>query len=209
MADPLEGKTGTDRKTGRPVVRSGGRWTYADEKLTEDQGKSQGNAKLMSNAEGRYNEALRQGYNPTTFRNTAASVLEGLPFGGLDGLGAAVRDDVGDLGRQAELQWSDAQLKAQSGASAPEAEVKRGVKTFFPRPGETPYQIGPAKREARGVALDAVRRRAGPASREVPQPGARPPQGGGNVVRVNTPEDALRLAPGTVFITPDGRRKVR
>lgn len=170
MADYPEGATGTDRKTNRPVVRSGGKWVYADDKLTEDQGKSQGYAKMMSNAEQRYNEALKQGYNPTTLRNTTAAILEGLPFGGLDGLGAAVRDDVGDLGRQAELQWSDAQLKAVSGASSPEAEVKRGVKTFFPRPGENPFQIGPEKREARAMAFDAVRRRAGPAAREIAAP---------------------------------------
>ena len=33
--------------------------------------------------------------------------------------------------------------------------------------------------------------------------------GGGAPVRVNTPKEAAALAPGTVFITPDGRRKVR
>jgi hypothetical protein len=31
----------------------------------------------------------------------------------------------------------------------------------------------------------------------------------GQPVRVNTPEEAMKLAPGTVFITPDGRQKVR
>lgn len=176
--DPMEGKTGVDRKTGRPVVRRGGQWVYSDTaKLTEDQGKSQGFARLMTDADQRYNDALRQGYNPTTPRNTAASIAEGLPFGGLDGLGAWIRDDVGDLGRQAELQWSDAQLKAMSGAAAPEAEVKRGVKTFFPRPGENPRKIGPEKREARRAAFEASRRRAGPAAAEIRDPGAAPSGG--------------------------------
>ena len=32
---------------------------------------------------------------------------------------------------------------------------------------------------------------------------------GNQPVRVNTPEDAMRLPPGTPFITPDGRQKVR
>lgn len=36
------------------------------------------------------------------------------------------------------------------------------------------------------------------------QPGASPAP-----VQVQTPEDAMKLPPGTVFITPDGRRKVR
>jgi hypothetical protein len=33
--------------------------------------------------------------------------------------------------------------------------------------------------------------------------------GAGEPVRVNTPDEAMALPPGTVFITPDGRRKVR
>lgn len=33
--------------------------------------------------------------------------------------------------------------------------------------------------------------------------------GGDQPVRVNSPDEAMRLAPGTVFITPDGRRKIR
>lgn len=37
----------------------------------------------------------------------------------------------------------------------------------------------------------------------------RPPTTQRGAVRVNTPEEARALAPGTVFITPDGRRKVR
>jgi hypothetical protein len=37
------------------------------------------------------------------------------------------------------------------------------------------------------------------------QPGATPAA----PVRVNSPDEAMRLPPGTVFITPDGRRKVR
>lgn len=168
MADPLEGRTGNHK--GRPVIRRDGRWVYTDDKLTEDQGKSQGYAKMMADAEGRYYDAVNKGYNPADFRNTAASVAEGLPFGGLDGLGTLIRDDTGDLGRQAELQWSDAQLKAVSGAASPEEEVKRGVKTFFPRPGENPKSIGPEKRQARSVAFDSARRRAGPAAREVAAP---------------------------------------
>ncbi len=38
---------------------------------------------------------------------------------------------------------------------------------------------------------------------------AAPRKAAAEPVRVKSPEDAARLAPGTVFITPDGRRKVR
>jgi hypothetical protein len=136
-------------------------------KPTEDQAKALTYGKLMANAEKSYGDAVAQGYDPGGIRNTAASIAEGLPFGGLDGLGTLLRDDVSDRARQAELQWSDAQLKALSGAASPEAEVKRGVKTFFGRPGENFRTIGPQKAGARDVAFTAVRTRAGPLSSQV------------------------------------------
>lgn len=131
-------------------------------KPTEDQAKSLTYARLMGDAERSYDQAVAQGYNPGSFRNTAASIAEGLPFGGLDGVGALLRNDVSDRARQAELQWSDAQLKALSGAAAPEAEVKRGVKTFFARPGENFQDINPQKSNARQVAYSSARTRSGP-----------------------------------------------
>lgn len=161
-------------QTGERLALMGGRWVPATNlstgtvggapKLTEDQGKSQTYAKLMQNAESNYDHAVDQGYNPTNLRNGAASVLEGLPFGGLDGLGAVVRDDVGDRAHQAELQWSDAQLKAVSGAASPEAEVKRNVRTYFPRPGENVGAVGDQKRLSRQTAFEGAKTRAGPAS---------------------------------------------
>jgi hypothetical protein len=136
-------------------------------KLTEDQGKSQTYGRLMADAEGSYQHAVEDGYDPGSPRNAVASVLEGLPFGGLDGAGALVRDKVGDRGRQAEMQWSDAQLKAVSGAASPEAEVKRNVRTFFPRPGEEFSDIEPQKERARTAAFDSAKVRAGPAGEGV------------------------------------------
>lgn len=138
--------------------------------LTEDQGKAQTYARLMAGAERNYDRAVREGYRPGSFRNTMASILEGLPFGGLDGLGAWARDDVSDRGRQAELQWSDAQLKAVSGAASPEAEVKRNVKTYFARPNENMAETGVQKKGARATAFEAARIRSGPAAKTVAAP---------------------------------------
>jgi hypothetical protein len=42
-----------------------------------------------------------------------------------------------------------------------------------------------------------------------PPPPRKPPAAAKPPVRVNTPQEAQALAPGTVFITPDGRTKVR
>lgn len=156
---------------GRTVLQSGelapGQNAVAA-KLTEDQGKAQTYARLMSGAERAYDRAVDDGYDPGAWNNVTASVLEGLPFGGLDGLGAMLRGPVGDRARQAELQWSDAQLKAVSGAASPEAEVKRGVRTFFPRPGESMSDISPQKLKARIDAFDSAKVRAGPAGKTVP-----------------------------------------
>lgn len=48
-------------------------------------------------------------------------------------------------------------------------------------------------------------------ARDHPLSGEQVPGGqqGGDAVRVNTPQEAMALPPGTVFMTPDGRRKVR
>lgn len=164
-------------QTGERLALIGGQWVPATNqsqgtvggapKLTEDQGKAQTYARLMKNAEGSYQRATEEGYDPGAPRNVMASILEGLPFGGLDGAGALLRDDVGDRGRQGELQWSDAQLKAVSGAASPEEEVKRNVRTFFPRPGETSADISPQKEKARSEAFRSAQVRSGPAGAEI------------------------------------------
>lgn len=198
--------------------------------LTEDQGKAQTYARLMAGAERNYDRAVREGYRPGSFMNTMASILEGLPFGGLDGLGMMVRDDVSDRGRQAELQWSDAQLKAVSGAASPEAEVKRNVKTYFARPGENMAAIAGQKKGARFTAFDAARVRSGPAAKAVAAPRTDIPLGArrayearfnsgkideskpwGDPARPFVAKDAQtmdRLPAGAYVITPEGHYAV-
>lgn len=164
-------------QTGERLALIGGQWVPATNqsqgavggapKLTEDQGKAQTYARLMQDAETSYQHARDEGYDPSAPKNAIASVLEGLPFGGLDGVGALVRDDVGDRARQAEMQWSDAQLKAVSGAASPEAEVKRNVRTFFPRPGEGITNIDPQKTNARQTAFDSAKVRSGPVGQSI------------------------------------------
>lgn len=208
-----EGKIGTDPRTGRKFLVQGGRpvlLSPADPRakplqLTEDQGKSVGYASLMSEAEKQYQAARAGGYNPTDLRNSAASVLEGLPFGGLDGLAAVVRNDVGDRGRAAELAFADAQLKALSGAAAPEAEVKRNVRTLFARPGENAAAVDPQRRAMRETAYGAARTRSGFGAAQVPALPAAAGSGG----RRLSPQEAAALPPGTPFIGLDGQPRVR
>lgn len=205
-----EGKVGTDPRTGRKFVVQGGRpipLSPADPRaqpiqLTEDQGKSIGYAGLMSEAERQYQAARAAGYDPTDLRNSAAAVFEGLPFGGLDGIGQLIRDDAGDRGRAAELAFSDAQLKAMSGAAAPEAEVKRNIKTLFPRPGESAAAVEPQRRSMREVAYNSARARTGFGVGRV---AAFPQQG---LPRL-TPQQAAQLPPGTRFVGTDGVERIR
>lgn len=173
-------------------------------KPTEDQAKASTYARLMSDAERNYGRAVKEGYNPGSIRNATASFAEGLPFGGLDGIGAAIRDPVSDRARQAELQWSDAQLKALSGAAAPEAEVKRGVRTFFARPGESFEDIGPQKGTAREVAFTSARTRAGPLSQ---QSGLYPTEAGGtaqNPVDLSGGQSRASIPADAYYIDPQG-----
>lgn len=170
---PYEGQTGTAPDGTRVIFRAGKVYPIEQDpqkmspKATEDQAKANTYARLMRNAEGSYDQAVKQGYNPGGLRNSTASFFEGLPLGGLDGVGALIRDDVSDRARQAELQWSDAQLKAVSGAASPEAEVKRNVRTFFPRPGENMQDINDQKELARRVAFESAQMRAGPFSASI------------------------------------------
>ena len=131
----------------------------ANEKLTEDQGKAGGYATLMADAERSYQQALREGFNPTGFRAGLANFTDNIPLMG--GVGNFIRDDAGDRARQAELQWTDAQLKAMSGAASPEAEVIRNQITNFARPGQNYNYIGERLEDARKTAFEASRRRAG------------------------------------------------
>lgn len=196
-------------------------------KLTEDQGKAQTYANLMSQAERSYQRAVGDGYDPGSTRNTFASFLEGLPFGGLGGAGAVVRDDVSDRARQAEIMWSDAQLKAMSGAASPEPEVQRNVRAYFPRPGETFGLIEPQKRASRAIAYSAAKTRAGPAGKDVaPYPQQLPdaarnrfetlfkagqidtkqPHGTrANPYVARDEATANNLPPGSYVVMPDGR----
>lgn len=137
--------------------------------LTEDQGKIVSAGTEMATAEETYRDARKRGYNPASARNSFASFLEGFPVVALDGLAGAVRDDVSDLGRQAELQFSDAQLKAKSGAAAPEAEVKRNVQIYFTRPNQNPASQDPVTERARAAAFRAAQARSGPGSAMLPE----------------------------------------
>lgn len=110
-----------------------------------------------------------------------------------------------------------------SGAAITAAETPR-LKPFIPMPTDTAEAATVKLRQLREQLVNnnsQIEVQYGEDSGYSPLRGASPTMGkaspaasanGGSgkaPVRVNTPQDAMRLAPGTVFITPDGRRKVR
>lgn len=157
-------------------------------KLTEDQGKSGDYARDMADAEMAYRQALDEGFNPTGFTAGLANFTDNVP--GLGGVGNFIRDDAGDKARQAELQWTDARLKAKSGAASPEQEVVRNNITYFARPGQNFDSIGDRLEQARRTAFTSTKIRAGAAARDVNYPDA---SGGAGSV---DPRTGLPIYPG-------------
>lgn len=182
-------------QTGERVMLVNGQWvpaapsktaaSSAAAKPTEDQGKSQAYARLMSQGEQDYDRAVSGGYNPGGPVNSLARAIEDKPvIGGMAGL---LRNDAADRGRAAERLFLDAQLKAMTGAGQSIQESRDNPRTYFPGFGEGP-ETAKQKREARRVAFEAALVRAGPMGTGVANPfapaaPARQSAGGGGVIR--------------------------
>jgi hypothetical protein len=69
--------------------------------------------------------------------------------------------------RQAQEDWVRSKLRKESGASIASDEMDREIETYFPMPGEGKEVIA-QKRQARGVANEAMRQSAGRASQPAP-----------------------------------------
>lgn len=129
----------------------------------------------------------------------------------------------------AKNNWISAVLRKESGAAISQPEYQNADREYFPQIGDGPEVLA-QKSELRRIAEHNMRVVAGGAASKAesssptpqqsptapqttsapptpsqPAPAAPPQQ----PVQVNTPEEAAALPPGTVFLTPDGRRKIR
>lgn len=120
----------------------------------------------------------------------------------LSGPGAAVGGAKSRQYESAQLEWADALLRSTTGAAATKQEIENTARTYFPQPLDSPAVVAQKAARRREVQTDLARR-AGPAGANVGSVASQGP------VRVNTPEEARALPPGTQFVTPDGRVKVR
>lgn len=129
-------------------------------KLTEGQGKSIQYGLMMRGAEADYQRARRDGYDPASFRNQAASVAGIIPFDG-DFFGRLIRDDVSDAGRQAELRWAEGNLRQLTGAAATNPEIARVAAINFDRGND---ELSAQRFQSRADTYRGTRFAAGPGS---------------------------------------------
>ena len=120
--------------------------------------------------------------------------------------------------RQAAEQWIRAFLRKESGAAIGADEFMRDFVVYFPQPGDSP-EVTAQKTEARHAAMAGIAGEAGNYFQRLSpkeatmlkqlEPNQKPQAAqDGAPVRVNSPQDAARLPPGTRFIGHDGVERV-
>lgn len=103
---------------------------------------------------------------------------------------------------QAALQWTEAMLRATTGATAPPEEVARTAKTFFPQVGDKPENIKQKNdRRADMEKLMAVKAGATGARQAGDALGAPSPQS------VKSQDEYDKLPSGAEYTAPDGSRR--
>jgi len=97
---------------------------------------------------------------------------DAVPFG----VGNYLKGESAQKYKQAQSQFITALLRKESGAAISPSEFSRYDKEFFPQPGDS-QAVVQQKREARKVAIDAMKKGAGPGYQS-PQMASRGPQAG-------------------------------
>lgn len=117
----------------------------------------------------------------------------------LSGAGAAVGGSRARQYQSAQLEWADSLLRATTGAAATKDEIENTKRTYFPQFGDSADVVAQKADARRRVQIDLARRAGTAGATAMPTA----------PVRVSTPDEARALPPGTQFMTPDGRVKVR
>jgi hypothetical protein len=122
--------------------------------------------------------------------------LEGSSYvPGSSAIGNYMQSDKYQTYKQARDNFITALLRDESGAAIGTSEFVRYEKEMFPQPGDGAAVVA-QKREARQVAIEAMKKGAGP--------GYKSPVMTKAPVKVSTPEEAMKLPKGTPIILPDG-----
>lgn len=141
----------------------------------------------------------REGYNPSSARNTVAAGLEAIPF---DGGFAARLAGGGDYNSytQAAKTFEAAILPIMSGAAVTPTEAQRLIRAALPQPGDSPEVLA-RKAAQREQMINAV---AAGIGEPEPFPNAGLPSWMGRAGPIN-PETGLPTYPGIMELTQDAQ----
>lgn len=233
MSDPLEGKTGVSKSTGQRVIRRNGQWEPLNPggkpQVQEASMRSRMDMGLapMVTAHGRMTSTEAQGnpYSMTKRPDNAIAKMVGdigITVGQNDlrplaGVAKQLGGQDFQSYEQAAAAFESQLMPIMSGAAVSPSEARRQIRAALPALGDSPETLsekgqtreqmlnGAAK--ARGLPLPYPNTSTwGINSMKVPSTAA-PAKSA--PVRVSGPADVAKLAPGTVFITHDGREMVR
>lgn len=148
----------------------------------------------------------------------------GINFHPFEGVAKALGGQDFQNYQQAAKSFESQLMPIMSGAAVSPSEAQRQIQAALPQLGDSPETLA-RKSHAREMMLNGAGRQMGT---QLPYPNAatfgtntetlpgaqgaarpNPAQVQGGPIQVNSPDEAARLPPGTVFMTPDGRRKVR
>ena len=216
-------------------IRPGGgvREVYKGEpnfdKLPEFAAKSAGFATRMVDAERNVQELMTPkaapnggapapAFDPTTAKVGVLNATQNTPLETITNY--ALRSPEHQRYMQAAEQWIRAFLRKESGAAIGKDEFVRDFATYFPRPGDDPSVIAQKAAARQAAVRSFIGETRGFFEHTSPEQAryfyqltkgkdAAPGSPSTGPVRVNSIEEAMRLKPGTQFITPDGRMKVR
>jgi hypothetical protein len=155
-------------------------------------------------------------YSPAALATKMAAANTPI-FGGL--AGAAANSMLGkneQMAEQAQRDFVNAVLRQESGAAIAESEFENAKKQYFPAVGDS-KEVLAQKARNRELAVQGFKNQAGPYSFSAPpqqqqqqqQSTSPTPQNSGGVPSVRSVEEAMKLPPGTIFVDPNGRRRVR
>lgn len=133
--------------------------------LTDKQGDSLQYGTMMRGAEADYQRARANGYDPTDLQNTAATLLDAVPFD-RGFIPALIRDNQSDSGYQAERRWAAANLRQMSGAAFGEKEVTDIANVNFDRAND---QLADQRYRTRRDTYGATRMAVGSAKNQLPE----------------------------------------
>lgn len=164
-----------------------------DSKLTEIESKATGYLAQAIAATNALNTV--RGYNPSEVALYLNDLSNKNP----------VKRNLSQIDRRvlnAQLAFADSILRLETGAAIQPFEIARKAQVLFPMPGDGP-EVQADKRRQREAAIASLRAAAGRGSRTVK---AAIPAG---TVSVRSIQEAQKLAPGTIYLAPDGKLRRR